>query len=143
MQDWVVETLITKLSRGRHVKNLVIIMIESTGKLRVEQGASFRRMKQRRRFVRHEKRRRQRGSLRFVSDILYMNQELRHSFVSELLTLLFGVVYGITQIVVDRRDVPPGGLAGSQNTMGFGQLVPLFLLALPVLAGAEVYFGTH
>ena len=37
--------------------------------------------------------------------------------------------------------MPSGGLVGNQNTMSFGQLVPLLLMALPVFAAGEVYFG--
>ena len=37
--------------------------------------------------------------------------------------------------------MPAAGLVGNQNAMDFGPLVPLLLLALPVLAAGEAYYG--
>ena len=66
---------------------------------------------------------------------------MNNAFSGDILTLIFGVAYGIATVISSRRNVPVAGLSGNENTMGFGQLVPLFLMALPVLAAGEIYFG--
>lgn len=76
-----------------------------------------------------------------LTRLRYLDREIRKSFIGELLTLLFGITYGLTLITVNRNDIPPAGLSGSQDTVGFGQLVPLFLMALPLLAAGEVCYG--
>jgi hypothetical protein len=52
--------------------------------------------------------------------------------------LAFMLAYGFTQMIYFRwLD------AGFEDTtsMGFGQITPLFLLVLPILAAAEIYYG--
>lgn len=43
--------------------------------------------------------------------------------------------------MIHRSDIPSSEIESDQNKMGFGQLVPLFLLLLPGLAIGEFYFG--
>ena len=69
--------------------------------------------------------------------------EIRHSFLGDLLTLQFGVALGLTQVIVPRSQKPSAGIVGSQNTINFGQLVPLLLMLLPLFAAGEVYFGDN
>ena len=69
--------------------------------------------------------------------------EINHSFLGDLLTLEFGVAFGITQVIIARIYQPVAGIVGSQNEINFGQLVPLLLMLLPFLAAGEVYFGNN
>jgi hypothetical protein len=63
-----------------------------------------------------------------------------NSFVWQIVWLIFGLSYGIAQIVQVRwYNLPP--LNGSTNHMDFGQIVPLLLLTLPALAAGEAYYG--
>ena len=62
------------------------------------------------------------------------------SFLSNLPVLLFCLSYGITQVSTTRWFFPPK-LAEKANTVSFGQIVPLLLMLIPVLAAAEVYYG--
>lgn len=70
-----------------------------------------------------------------------MIQELQKSFLGDLLSVIFGFTFGITTVIYSRIDTPSVGLSGDENVMSFGQLVPLLLIALPILAAGEVYFG--
>ncbi len=70
-----------------------------------------------------------------------MTVETKYSFLSDLLTLQFGVALGITQVIVSRTDEPSAGVVGSQNDINFGQLVPLLLMLLPLFTAGEVFFG--
>lgn len=42
---------------------------------------------------------------------------------------------------MERNEVLTARILGSQNATGFGQLLPLLLMALPLLAANKVYFG--
>lgn len=55
------------------------------------------------------------------------------SFLINLENLLWNSSYGIAS-VIESRNHPPS-IEGSTDTMEFGQIVPLFLLLIPVLAG--------
>ena len=77
----------------------------------------------------------------YMLAILFMAHEFSLSFLSQVLTLAFAITYGFAQTIVFRLDMPSSGIEGDQNEMGFGQLVPLFLLLLPGLAIGELYFG--
>jgi hypothetical protein len=41
-------------------------------------------------------------------------------------------------VITSRLNKPD--IQGSENTVDFGQIVPLFLLGLPIMAAIEVYF---
>jgi hypothetical protein len=58
----------------------------------------------------------------------------------ELIWLFFGLIYGISQLVVAWIQAENQS-RGSLFVMGFGQMVPIILLVLPVLAGLEVFYG--
>ena len=62
------------------------------------------------------------------------------SFLSNIPALLFGLSYGISQVSVVRWFNPPD-MTEAADTMSFGQIVPLFLLILPALAAAEIYYS--
>ena len=143
VQDWIVEELARPLIRKNDVRNLERIVVTSPTISKAEQGATYRRLQQRRRWWKYcnDWRTNRSGLLRHVVEIWYLNQEMQGSFLSEILTLLFGVSYGISQMVTNRNLVPVAGLYGDQNAISFGQLVPLFLIALPLLAAGEIYYG--
>ena len=143
VQNWIVELLARPLVRKNDIRNLERIVVTSSVLSRAEQGATYRKLQQRRRWWKHCGNWAEHGSIfrRRVIEILYLNQEMQRSFLGEILTLLFGVTYGISQVITNRNQVPLAGLSGNQNAMSFGQLVPLLLIALPVLAAGEVYFG--
>lgn len=74
---------------------------------------------------------------------LFVLSLVRKSFLGHVLWLVFGSVYGLIQIVRARWTVVSKlAVNGSENDMGFGQIVPLLLLALPLLAVGEVYYGS-
>lgn len=62
------------------------------------------------------------------------------SFLSKLPPMLFDLTFGISQVVSSRWQYAPQ-LGEASNRMDFGQIVPLFLLSLPMLVAAEIYYG--
>lgn len=70
---------------------------------------------------------------------LFINDLIAQSFLGEILTLTFGMSYGIAQIITARISIPSAGLFGSQNELELGQLMPLLLMGLPILAAGEAY----
>ena len=64
------------------------------------------------------------------------------SFLSSIANRFFDLSYGISQLYEARFANPPD-LDESDNRMDFGQIVPLMLLAIPVLAAAEIYYGNY
>ena len=69
--------------------------------------------------------------------------ELLDSFLWEILLLFFNNLYGIRQILWARFYVKKQiTVEGNENEWGFGQVLALLLLALPVLAAAEARRGT-
>ena len=71
--------------------------------------------------------------------------QLQDSFLWQLLWLLFNNLYGVRQIYwarsyVGHRISRPE--VNNEDELGFGQLLALLLLALPVLAAVEAYQGT-
>lgn len=64
------------------------------------------------------------------------------SFFSSVANRFFDLSYGISQLAAARWVQAPD-LDESDNRMDFGQIVPLFLLAIPMLAAAEIYFGRY
>ncbi|EXJ64296.1 hypothetical protein A1O7_00632 [Cladophialophora yegresii CBS 114405] len=66
--------------------------------------------------------------------------EICGSRVWQIATLLYANVYGAILIFALREDHQ--GTVGPFNTMGFGQIVPVFLLALLIFALVESVHGT-
>ena len=62
------------------------------------------------------------------------------SFLWQILWLTFGNTWGFAQVYVTRWQLAPT-VVGNENDLSFGQLVPLLLLALPVVAAIEGYTG--
>ena len=69
---------------------------------------------------------------------IFMAREISVGFVSQLTVSVFALAYGCAQTIHFRSHKNTGG---EENVMGFGQLVPLLFLILPVLAVCELYFG--
>ncbi|MCJ1388477.1 hypothetical protein MMC18_001324 [Xylographa bjoerkii] len=69
--------------------------------------------------------------------------ELLNSFLWQLMFTTFAVTYGFLEVVIDRWPQNfYGGLLSPTDPadlFGFGQIVPLLLLFLPVLSAIEVY----
>jgi hypothetical protein len=53
----------------------------------------------------------------------------------------FSFSYGISQVVA-YRWLNEGVSIGIPSTIDFGQITPIFLLVLPILVAAEIYYGT-
>ena len=66
--------------------------------------------------------------------------ELGQSFVMSLWICGAGLVWGSFQILEPRRILPSSTL-GTENSWAFGQVLPIMLLALPVLSFFEGYTG--
>jgi hypothetical protein len=66
----------------------------------------------------------------------------QHSLLPVVPPMVFMLVYGFVQMAVYRWDNPWAGSVGADANLGFGQITPLLLTALPVLAAAEIYYGT-
>ena len=62
------------------------------------------------------------------------------SFLWQIVWLIFGLSYGIAQVIKARWGIAPS-LAPDVGKMDFGQIVPLLLLLLPGLAAGEAYYG--
>ena len=77
----------------------------------------------------------------YLLAVVFIAVEYSYSFISQITILVFNLAYGFAYTIIYRSDTPGGGITGNQNEMGFGQLVPLFLLLLPGLAVGEIYFG--
>lgn len=76
----------------------------------------------------------------FYADLLSV--DYCNSFAFGFSILVFAFAFGIAQTVQSRetKGIP---LTGEARAWGFGQIVPLFLLALPLLAAAEIYFESR
>ena len=118
------------------------MVIASSAQSKAEQGLTYRRLKQRRRWW--EFCRDWTGTQPgFQRQIVYLFQEIQKSFLCEILNLLFGLSYGISELITTGNDTPTGGISGNQNAMTFGQLVSLLLILLPIFAAGEAYFGEY
>lgn len=78
------------------------------------------------------------GKLRLLARLTaetWAFHQCRGSFAWRLFWLWSGNVYGIVTILTSRAVTT--GMSGNPNKMGFGQIVPLTLLALPIFAAME------
>jgi hypothetical protein len=70
--------------------------------------------------------------------------EYDDSFLSSMPDIAFSFSYGVTQVVSFRwiyASLDGLSLSSTASAIDFGQITPLFLLVLPVLAAAEIYYG--
>ncbi|KAB8596105.1 hypothetical protein FH972_025814 [Carpinus fangiana] len=63
------------------------------------------------------------------------------SFAASLLVLIFGLLWGHIKITTVREASPE--VSATEDVWGFGQIMPLLLLMLPVLAVVESYVNAH
>ncbi|KAL8670231.1 MAG: hypothetical protein Q9168_005219 [Polycauliona sp. 1 TL-2023] len=120
----------------------------STGKPKASISSSIRKERERIRHARFksamENRTGKHHQLKvYINTILFVADEQSYAFASQIMILIFDLVYGFTSTIVVRNEIPYDGIEGNQNEMGFGQLVPLILLLLPALAVGEIYFANH
>lgn len=66
-----------------------------------------------------------------------------HSFLPVVSFLVFMLVYGFVQMIVTRWATWWTHFVDVDANMGFGQITPLLLTVLPLLAAAEVYYGMY
>ena len=79
---------------------------------------------------------------RYFLAALFMYQELEFSFFITMALLLADLTYGFAQLFKYRATTPHGGIIGSQDEiLSFGQLVPLFLLVLPLFTMGGIHSG--
>lgn len=76
----------------------------------------------------------------YIGFYAFLNGELERSFLSKIITAISVCVYGIVS-VVKARDHEGYEIQGDQSTMGFGQIMPLLLLFLPVFSAMDIYPG--
>ena len=67
--------------------------------------------------------------------------ELYSSFLAPLLWALLNLVWGSLQLLNPRTALAKQGQIAEENTFGFGQIIPLMLLALPLVATFDAYYG--
>lgn len=127
----------------KRVWNLEAIYVSSTWKSKAERGAVRKRLRERRRWSQYCGiwTSQNSASKRQLVETIFLFQELQRSFLHEILVLFSAVAFGIGQVISTRRVKPEVGLSGDENKMSFGQLVPLLLLALPLMTAVDVYFG--
>lgn len=77
---------------------------------------------------------------RRTSILLHALQEIKESFLGDIIGLYFIYLLGVLGIII-ARWVSSVQVEGDENEMGFGQIVPLVLLGLPILAVVEVHSG--
>ena len=61
--------------------------------------------------------------------------------MAPLLWVLLNLVWGSLQLLIPRTVLAESGVIAEENTFGFGQIIPLTLLALPLVAAIEAYYG--
>lgn len=67
--------------------------------------------------------------------------ELYSSFLAPLLWVLLSLVWGSLQLLIPRTALASHGAIAEENAFGFGLIIPLMLLALPLVAVFETYYG--
>lgn len=110
----------------------------------VERGKIIRAKREIRRFRQHQEFRRKNRNSRFkvyVHAFVFVIKEFSDSFLSQISTLLADFIYGVDIMFTSRRHTQAQGISGNQNTMAFGQVMPIFLLLLPCLTVYELYIG--
>ena len=73
--------------------------------------------------------------------VTLVSLELYSSFLAPLLWALLNLVWGSLQLLNPRTALANQGQIEEENTFGFGQIIPLMLLALPLVAAFDAYYG--
>lgn len=66
--------------------------------------------------------------------------ELYSSFLAPLLWVLLNLIWGSLQLFIPRTALANFGAIVQENHFAFGQIIPLMLLALPLVAAFESYY---
>lgn len=66
--------------------------------------------------------------------------DLYSSFLALLLWVFLNLVWGSLQLLIPRVALAKAGVVAEENTFGFGQIIPLTLLALPLVTTIEAYY---
>ena len=74
--------------------------------------------------------------------VMLASLELYSSFLAPLLWVLLNLIWGSLQLLIPRMELAgqPSQLIAEENNFGFGQIIPLMLLALPLVAAFEAYY---
>ena len=67
--------------------------------------------------------------------------ELYSSFLAPLLWVLLSLIWGSLQLLDPRAMLARYDAIAEENTFGFGQIIPMMLLAQPLVAAFELYYG--
>ena len=73
--------------------------------------------------------------------VMLASLELYSSFLVPLLWALLNLVWGSLQLLNPRTALAKQGQIAEENAFGFGQIIPLMLLALPLVAAFDAYYG--
>jgi hypothetical protein len=77
---------------------------------------------------------------KWKAKLLSGSYQYNASFLSSVSGVAFSFSYGISQVAY--RWLNQGVSIGIPSTIDFGQITPIFLLVLPILVAAEIYYGT-
>jgi hypothetical protein len=88
-----------------------------------------------------EKIRDSKGLKRYWRVVFRASSTYGESFLSLAPMLAFMVSFGFTQLYLNRWKT--GEPVVVDNSLSFGQITPIFLLVLPILSAAEVYYGMY
>ena len=69
--------------------------------------------------------------------------ELYSSFFAPLLWVLLNLIWGSLQLLNPRTMLAEYDAIAEENTFGFGQIIPLMLLAQPLVVVFESYYGLY
>jgi hypothetical protein len=78
---------------------------------------------------------------KLVSAWIYAEHRYWHSMLPLVPPMTFMLVFGFAQVILFRWELGDFDAVEVDTSMGFGQIIPLILLALPFLAAAEIYYG--
>ena len=73
--------------------------------------------------------------------VMFASLELYSSFLAPLLWVLLNLIWGSLQLLIPRVGLAESTAIAEENNFGFGQIIPLMLLALPLVAAIEAYYG--
>jgi len=73
--------------------------------------------------------------------LFFLISEVLFSTVFDIARLYIVLIWGTSWLKYLKEDAPRQGITGSENEWGFGQILPLLLLALPFFAIMEIYHG--
>ncbi|KAK5989398.1 hypothetical protein PT974_10917 [Cladobotryum mycophilum] len=76
-----------------------------------------------------------------LSVICFGFSEIWTSHALSVLRICTGLIWASKELVTTRQHTVENRMQGSENEWGFGQLLPLLLLVLPMLSAIEIYFG--